>query len=983
MIENKTLDSSQEEASSSTSMRTRVVASAGSGKTLTILTSIVNDIRKGDKASDILLLAFNADVRKEVRIRIKKESEKESNHKIKEQLSLLDDRIHTFHSYCNHVLRYCGDETEETKTILGDGTGNNISEFLFIDDIIQLNILTNEKDSKLLREFFSYYLNIDTNNVKDYKTLKNNNSSEELILFQKKIPTSHKIIEHGQQKNLYVRSYEEKMIVEWLDENNYKFMYEDSYKPDGYPGIPDFHIILDGTDKADDTQKTIHIWHEHFGLDKNKQPNPNFSAIEKKRYLDSYKQKIKYFENNKDEYLITYSCDFNQREGDIFSKLENNIKRIISNNNIELSNGKGVCISDKEYFDLKRNEKSNNSFRKFSKLMSTFMNNFRVRDVSFKDIERKIDVLTSYEKERAIRFYELFKKIYSYYEDNKKEKKKRDFADMLIHGKKFINEPNLKKLVVDEFQDMSDLRTRVCQKILDSNNAKALVVGDDAQSIYSFTGSDLEYIGQEFDNYFGKSSLKKLKKTYRFTTEMAQLSSAFVMQNKNQISKELEGTKSKHSYIPLQIIDAGETYNFDFSLRYLIYRKLYAIFKLDQNIEKILFLTRNKPENYKFNNFNYLDFMSQLKRVFSSKRHLFEFNTIHKSKGDEADYVFILHIKSGSMSFPSSVTDDKVLTLVKDDYYQIEEERRLFYVALTRAKKKVYMFTESDNQFNIEIQKLPNITYGKHYHTKYLSSVSNPTEHIVVKSVSANSEYPKLRRDVCVLSLNSIELKDAQDIHKIIRENDLEEGLFEFKYKNETFSYNVIITKDVKENGFIKYYLPFKYALNEKNPFINKITNEFSETKKANKVSNVISKAKISKNLNVDTKSIKISKDLFIKRDKHFIEQISDKVKEKFKTEHNIIHSSGYFFILSNTMGAFINRKRPYKIYMPNKIYPFKRCMPRSTKTIEQSILKILQNKKLSYSLLKSMGRWEWKIIYSSNQNAINKKLYNSKYRKK
>ena len=89
------------------------------------------------------------------------------------------------------------------------------------------------------------------------------------------------------------------MIVEWLDENNYKFMYEDSYKPDGYPGIPDFHIILDGTDKADDTQKTIHIWHEHFGLDKNKQPNPNFSAIEKKRYLDIYKQKIKYFENYK------------------------------------------------------------------------------------------------------------------------------------------------------------------------------------------------------------------------------------------------------------------------------------------------------------------------------------------------------------------------------------------------------------------------------------------------------------------------------------------------------------------------------------------------------------------------------------------------------------------------------------------------------------------------------------------------------------
>ena len=154
----------------------------------------------------------------------------------------------------------------------------------------------------------------------------------------------------------------------------------------------------------------------------------------------------------------------------------------------------------------------------------------------------------------------------------------------------------------------------------------------------------------------------------------------------------------------------------------------------------------------------------------------------------------------------------------------------------------------------------------------------------------------------CILSLNNIELKDAHDIHKIIRENDLEEGLFEFKYKNETFSYNVTIIKDIKENGFIKYHLPFRYALNENNPFINKIKSEFSEPKKANKVSNVISKTKTSENINVDTKSIKISKDLFIKRDKHFIEQISDKVKEKFKIEHNIIHSSGYFFILSNTM---------------------------------------------------------------------------------
>ena len=65
---------------------------------------------------------------------------------------------------------------------------------------------------------------------------------------------------------------------------------------------------------------------------------------------------------------------------------------------------------------------------------------------------------------------------------------------------------------------------------------------------------------------------------------------------------------------------------------------------------------------------------------------------------------------------------------------------------------------------------------------------------------------------------------------------------------------------------------------------------------------------------------------------------------------------------------------------MPDKTYPFKRCMPRSTKIIEQSILDILQDKKLSFSLLKSMGRWEWKITHSSNHNALDKKFCSSKH---
>ena len=82
--------------------------------------------------------------------------------------------------------------------------------------------------------------------------------------------------------------------------------------------------------------------------------------------------------------------------------------------------------------------------------------------------------------------------------------------------------------------------------------------------------------------------------------------------------------------------------------------------------------------------------------VFARRKDLkIEFLTAHHSKGLQADYVFILNNRRSYKGFPSKMQDAPILSLFLDncDSYQYAEERRLFYVALTRAKVKVILLT--------------------------------------------------------------------------------------------------------------------------------------------------------------------------------------------------------------------------------------------------------------------------------------------------
>jgi ssDNA-binding Zn-finger/Zn-ribbon topoisomerase 1 len=72
------------------------------------------------------------------------------------------------------------------------------------------------------------------------------------------------------------------------------------------------------------------------------------------------------------------------------------------------------------------------------------------------------------------------------------------------------------------------------------------------------------------------------------------------------------------------------------------------------------------------------------------------FSTVHTAKGAEADYVVILAVVSGWMGFPSEIADDPLLSFVlaQEEGFANAEERRLFYVALSRARRKAYVITD-------------------------------------------------------------------------------------------------------------------------------------------------------------------------------------------------------------------------------------------------------------------------------------------------
>ena len=265
-------------------------------------------------------------------------------------------------------------------------------------------------------------------------------------------------------------------------------------------------------------------------------------------------------------------------------------------------------------------------------------------------------------------------KIYIIYEEELSSLGMLDFDDLIMRAidkVDYMKYFKYKYIIIDEYQDTSFIRYRLIKRIIDRFDINLMCVGDDFQSIYKFNGCDIELF-TNFKKYFNDSKVLKLKYTYRNPKDVVNISSRFIMKNNYQIKKRLISNK----YV-------------DNSINVVFYKDLYSAYiKVIEELDNIMILGRNNDDINMINNgdYNYKD---------KSIRYL----TIHKSKGLEEDNVIIINLLDNNNSLPSKIKEYDIFKYIKKrDKYLFEEERRLFYVAITRCRKKVFLFTKKNKE---------------------------------------------------------------------------------------------------------------------------------------------------------------------------------------------------------------------------------------------------------------------------------------------
>lgn len=315
-------------------------------------------------------------------------------------------------------------------------------------------------------------------------------------------------------------------------------------------------------------------------------------------------------------------------------------------------------------------------------IVKTFINLFKVNNY-------ELDKFYTFINKSSVKDKMLLKEImkcYICYESYLNKENLIDFNDMINLAIRKLDKRNIryKYIIIDEYQDISQTKFLFIKKLIKLSNSNFFAVGDDFQSIYKFTGSNINVI-TNFKKYFPFSKVIKLKKTYRNSNELVKIAGKFIMKNPFQVKKKLKSTKKIKN--PVHII---YYYNLNESMQNIIE---------EDKINKLFILSRNNKdlENIDIKGVNY-------KKM-----------SVHKSKGLQEDYIFLINVNNLSNGFPNKYVNHYILNYVSNykDHFLYEEERRLFYVAITRCIKRVYIFVP----YNMESCFIREI---KHYKNVFL-----------------------------------------------------------------------------------------------------------------------------------------------------------------------------------------------------------------------------------------------------------------------
>ncbi len=366
--------------------------------------------------------------------------------------------------------------------------------------------------------------------------------------------------------------------------------------------------------------------------------------------------------------------------------------------------------------NFERLEEVDNSYNQFLQLCCNFINNYKV---NYNNIDKLLKLKEKYIKNRRISlFLNIIYKAYKYYNVYNEKNNIIDFNDMINEAISILknnNSLNYKYVIIDEFQDISKNRFEII-KILSKAKTKVIAFGDDWQAIFGFAGSDVN-IFVNFPKIMRNCEVLLLTKTYRNSQQLIDIAGNFIMKNTGQIKKQLCSLKKVDN--PINIYFYDELNN----KSQIVYNIICDILKENPS-SRILLIGRYKHELKEIIDKEFFDIKND--KVFCLKNKAdITFLTAHASKGLTYDDVIILNANNEIYGFPSQVVDDYEIAILKEkENFYFEEERRLFYVALTRTKNHNYILSSINNPsyFILEIMGNKNVVINNLTNKKIINN---------------------------------------------------------------------------------------------------------------------------------------------------------------------------------------------------------------------------------------------------------------------
>ncbi|TCK02953.1 DNA helicase-4 [Marinobacterium mangrovicola] len=645
-LDGRSLSNEQREACIRLEDNNLLVASAGSGKTATMVGKVAYVLDKGlYRPEEILLLAFNNDAAKELRERLAKQ--------LKVSTSDLRCQVSTFHALGRRII----EQVEGKPPQLANWAEHPAGESQIIEQLIDDLRLSNPAFQRLWTELLALYPKADIpvevfDSEEDYRQYVSDRAQHDGGTI-------------STLSGIYVRSLQEQRIANWLWLNSIPFEYERQVEIEG-KGSDALYV------QPDFYYPQIDTYHEHFAINQD-----GTSPFE--NYVEQAQEKREGYRHAKIDFFETISAQ--ATDDTLLEVLEAQLrKRAI----------KPVPRHPDEI--LKALEPD--VIRRYHNLVSVCIKHIRSAQLTQEMLVERSKALKH--RARADRFARAVWQLAQAYSQKLDEAQRIDFEGMIGDAVKLIENGRytspFKLILVDEFQDISAPRAKLIKALRAQRLfTKVFAVGDDWQSIYRFAGSDITLF-TEFEEQFGASWIGRLQQTYRCNQLIAGVAADFVQRNPEQMAKEVQSVRPaiprSIRVIPVKVV--WDKPSMDKACHQMLNR-------LNSFAAKIApkWQTKAKPKLSVLVLSRY-----NMQNPFQGKVPVFSYievrcMTFHRAKGLEADYSVLLDVSEGNFGVPSRIEDDELLQLVIPfpETYPYAEERRLFYVALTRASRGVFMLT--------------------------------------------------------------------------------------------------------------------------------------------------------------------------------------------------------------------------------------------------------------------------------------------------